>query len=76
MVDGDKDEATWLQLLPDVLEEASSYWNEQQPPSVKSSWKVLMKMFVTENSIQGEILKPTRLFRQCLSISQRECVLT
>jgi hypothetical protein len=25
MVDGDKDEATWLQLLPDVLEEAASF---------------------------------------------------
>ena len=48
MANGDKGEATWLQFIPDFLEEVASHWYERQPPNVKSSWEVLIKTFVVE----------------------------
>jgi hypothetical protein len=48
MSNGDRDEGTWLELLPIHLEDEASWWYESQTAEIKASWILLTKALLTE----------------------------
>jgi hypothetical protein len=44
----DRDEASWVQLLPDFLEKAARPWYLRQPIVIKTNWDQLRQKFIAE----------------------------
>lgn len=48
VANNDRDEASWVQLLPDFLEKAARRWYLRQPIVIKTNWDQLRQKFIAE----------------------------